>query len=94
MAKKVLINSVLFLAVFGFLALPVFFTEKSQPKMVSLQFPRDEGRQLASVPVSKPMGDCKMAEKWRYRCDENRENCVKDQKISYLDCQKSSGKRK
>ena len=83
-------EAILFVAVFGVFALPAIVSMQPKAKMVSVQFPKNASRQLASVPVVPDNKDCKTAEKWRYRCDSDGKNCIKDRKEKYLECDKSS----
>ena len=77
------------LGVFTLLALPGLLSLKDKPVVsVSLKYPK-EARGIASQEKPKhevPTKTCEPAERWRYECDENNKNCVKDRMETYMKC--------
>ena len=80
-------NSILFLALFGLLCLPALLMEKKAvQKEVIVQYPVSTGRDIASEVEAPDFDNCKPAQRWRYKCNEDRTDCKKDRQETYMLC--------
>lgn len=77
------------LGLFVLLALPALLMgPKTENKLVAVKYP-SATRSVASVSQGElrvPTKSCQTKERWRYRCDKNKKNCVKENLEYYLRC--------
>ena len=87
--KVFLKKSALFAAIFALFTLPMIINQKDvKVVQAEVKFPKQQ-RHIASFEKSTigvAQKQCEPATRWRYKCDEDRKNCVKDKLQTYLKC--------
>ena len=75
----------IFVAIFAMFSIPVMFSGHNV-KVVKADIRYPNGARSIASPQKSIMEvaskQCEPAQRWRYRCDENKKNCIKDQYCS------------